>query len=224
MQGTTFTRRSLAKGALWSLPVIAVSSAAPALAASAMPVTMLWSDFPRRSVSGRLTNSATQTVAGVSVTTSLARPALAHANNNWEPTSDGRLEMASNRLTTGDGEQIVTLEFAAPVSNVSLTIEDLDRGRSPDHEDEVYIPAGGTPFTTASPGRKVIGSGTPSAPFRAADDVLGDFSGPDYAVSFTWAGPISSIQIGYRQGVQAHLGAYPTIWISPVTFTPSLSA
>ncbi|WP_156488508.1 hypothetical protein [Brachybacterium sp. sponge] len=152
---------------------------------------------------------------------SLTRSALAHANNNWTPTSDGRLEMASNRVTTGTAEQIVALDFANPVTNVSLTIEDLDRGRSPDHQDEVYIPSGATAFSAFSAGRKVIGSGTPGAPFRAADDVLGDFSGPDYAVSLTWKGPVRSIRIGYRQGVQAHLGAYPTIWVSPVTFTPS---
>lgn len=70
----------------------------------------------------------------------------------------------------------------------------------------------------------MIGSGTPSAPFRAADDVLGDFSGPDYAVSLAWEGPVRSIKIGYRQGVQANVTAYPSIWVSPVTFTPTVSA
>lgn len=45
MQGTTFSRRSLAKGTIWSVPAIAVISAAPALAASATPVTMLWGGF-----------------------------------------------------------------------------------------------------------------------------------------------------------------------------------
>lgn len=224
MKHAAFTRRSLAKGAMWSLPVVAVASAAPAVAASTAPVTMLWSEFPRAPLSSRLANPATQSVGGISVTTRLTRPALAHAHSNWTATSDGRLEMSSNRVTTGNAEQIITLDFAAPVSNVSLTIEDLDRGRNPDHQDEVYVPPGATAFTTFSPGSKVIGSGSPDAPFRAADDVLGDFSGPDYAVFLAWEGPVRSIQIGYRQGVQAQLLAYPTIWVSPVTFTPSATS
>ena len=224
MQGTTLSRRSLAKGAIWSVPAIAVISAAPALAASQIPVTMLWSGFPRGTISGRLNSPATQTVGGVAVTTSLTRSDTFHVNDNWTSTSDGRLKLASNRVTFGSAEQIVTLDFAAPVRNISLTIEDLDRGRNPDHQDEVYVPAGGTAFTTATPGKKVIGSGTPSAPFRAADDVLGDFSGPDYAVSLTWEGPVTSIKIGYRQGVRANSAAFPSIWVSPVTFTPTVSA
>lgn len=51
-----------------------------------------------------------------------------------------------------------------------------------------------------------------------------DFSGPDYAVSLTWEGPVTSIKIGYRQGVRAHSVAFPSIWVSPVTFTPTVSA
>lgn len=221
MHDHTLTRRSLTKGALWSLPVIVVSAAAPAIAASPSPVTMLWTGFPRAFASSRLASPGEQTVGGVAIKTTLTRPALVHSRRNWTPTSDGRLEMASNRVTTGDSEQMVSLEFATPVSDVSLTIEDLDRGRSPDHQDEVYIPAGAPAFTSASRGGKVVGSGTPDTPFRAADDVLGDFDGPDYAVTLTWQGPIRSLKIAYRQGVHAHIGAYPTIWISPVTFTPS---
>lgn len=121
MQGTTLSRRSLTKGAIWSVPAIAVSSAAPALAASQMPVTMLWSGFPRSSISRRLNSPATQTVGGVAVTTSLTRSDPIHVNDNWTSTSDGRLKLASNRVTSGSSEQIVTLDFAAPVRNVSLT-------------------------------------------------------------------------------------------------------
>ena len=93
MQGTSFTRRSLAKGALWSLPVIAVSSAAPALAASAMPVTMVWSGFG--APDSTLANPATQTVEGVNVTASLARPSGINPSGNWTPNDEGRLKLVS---------------------------------------------------------------------------------------------------------------------------------
>lgn len=222
MQGTSFPRRSLAKGALWSLPVIAVSSAAPAVAASATPVTMLWSGFgaPNRT----LANQPTQTVDGVMVTASLARPSGVNPSGNWTPTGEGRLKLVSKQLTTGDAAQTVTLDFSVPVSHVSLTIDGIDRSSGLGHLEEVYVPSNSTAFTAFSAGTKVTGSGTPSKPFRAKDDVNGDFTGPEYSVSLTWEEPISSLQIGYRQGVRATLASSPEITISPVTFTPTVPA
>ncbi len=222
MQGTSFTRRSLAKGALWSLPVIAVSSAAPALAASAMPVTMVWSGFG--APDSTLANPATQTVEGVNVTASLARPSGINPSGNWTPNDEGRLKLVSKQFITGDAAQTVTLDFSAPVSHVSLTIDGIDRSSGLGHLEEVYVPSNSTAFTAFSAGTKVTGSGAPSDPFRAKEDVNGDFTGPEYSVSLTWEEPISSLQIGYRQGVHAALASSPEITISPVTFTPTVTA
>ena len=222
MQGTSFTRRSLAKGALWSLPVIAVSSTAPALAASAMPVTMVWSGFG--APGSTLANPATQTVEGVNVTASLARPSGINPSGNWTSNDEGRLKLVSRQLIAGDAAQTVTLDFSAPVSHVSLTIDGIDRSSGLGHLEEVYVPSNSTAFTAFSAGTKVTGSGTPSDPFRAKDDVNGDFTGPEYSVTLTWEEPISSLQIGYRQGVRATLASSPEITISPVTFTPTVTA
>ncbi|MCT1777151.1 hypothetical protein [Brachybacterium sp. p3-SID957] len=204
--------------------MIAVSSAAPAVAASATPVTMLWSGFgaPNRT----LANQPTQTVDGVKVTASLARPSGVNPSGNWTPTGEGRLKLVSKQLTTGDAAQTVTLDFSAPVSHVSLTIDGIDQsnGFGVHHLEEVYVPSNSTAFTAFSAGTKVTGSGTPSKPFRAKDDVNGDFTGPEYSVTLTWEEPISSLQIGYRQGVQATLPSSPEITISPVTFTPTVTA
>ncbi|MGO1482375.1 MAG: hypothetical protein ACTHWF_14810 [Brachybacterium sp.] len=217
------SRRTLARAAHWAVPVVIASTAAPAIAASAEPATMLWSGFPRRTLSSRIDEPATQAVGGVRIATDLDRPSLAHAGNNWTPTADGRLELRSNRVTVNDSEQIITLRFDVPVTHVSLTVEDLDReGRSnmPHFQDEVFVPAGSSMFSGAQKGFYVIGEGTADAPFRADDGLNGDLSGPDHNVTLSWDGPVSEIRIVYRQGVRANLGAYPTIWLSPVTFTP----
>lgn len=66
---------------------------------------------------------------------------------------------------------------------------------------------------------KVTGSGTAEDPFRATEDVNGSPTGPDYAVTLTWEGPISSLQIAYRQGVRASMSGNPFIYLSPVTYT-----
>lgn len=217
------SRRTLARTALWSVPAAIMSTAAPAIAASAQPETMLWSGFPRRTLSNRIDEPATQAVGGVRISTDLDRPALAHVGDNWTPTADGRLELRSNRVTVDDSEQTVTLRFDVPVTNVLLTVADLDReGRSnmPHFQDEVFIPAGSPMVSSAHKGFYVIGEGTTDAPFRADDGLNGDLSGPDHDVTLAWDGPLSEIRIAYRQGVRANLGAYPTIWLSPVSFTP----
>lgn len=226
MRTPTVSRRSLAKGAIWSAPMVLASVAAPAIAASAEPVTMLWSGFPRGSAN-RIAEPASQAVGGVKIETVLTRQrALVHVGRNWTPTSDGRLEMRGNRVNLSDSEQTVALKFSMPVTDVSLTIEDLDRDRglTRDFQDEVYIPSGAAMFTQHEAGSRVIGRGSPSDPFRAADDVFGDFNGPDYAVTLRWAGPVRAITIGYRQGVLANLSTTPTVWFSPVTFTPPLGS
>lgn len=130
MQSTTFTRRSLAKGALWSVPAIAVASAAPAVAASSMPVTMLWSGFA--APGSTLDNPATQSMDGVALTTRLKPGTAFNAPENWTATGDGQLKLASKRFSLGDVEQIMTLEFTKPVTDVSMTIQNVNRGTDPD--------------------------------------------------------------------------------------------
>ncbi|MGP4918022.1 hypothetical protein ACTXJ9_20250 [Brachybacterium tyrofermentans] len=136
--------------------MVLLSVAAPAIAASAMPATMLWTDFPRGS-GNRIATTASQTVGGAKITTSLTRSGLAHVGSNWTPTADGRLEMSSNRLTLGDSAQTVALSFSKPVTDVSLTIQDLDRDRDRglldprDFQDEIYIPPGSSDVLAACP-------------------------------------------------------------------------
>ena len=222
MQPISISRRSLARGAIWSVPVLIASTAAPAIAASAEPSRMLWSSFPQ-DITDRLRNPAMQTVDGTGITAALDRPLLAHPGDNWRPTADGRLVLRSNRVTAGDALQTLTLTFEAPVTDVSVTVEDLDRDSRddwPTFQDEVFIPEGSAPFSSAEMGSRVIGEGNSESPFRADDGVDGDFGGPEHQVTLTWEGPVSEISIAYRQGVQANVGAYPTIWLSPVTFTP----
>lgn len=221
MAASPSPRRSLLRGAAWTVPVILASTASPALAVSRQPVRMLWSGFPRATLSRRLAEPASQTVDGVVVTATLERPRqLVHPGDNWTA-ADGRLTLQSNDVTTGSSEQIVTLTFNAPVTKVSLTVEEIDRGSSPDFADEVYVPAGAPRTTEHSAGAKVTGAGTPENPFRATPDVAGKATGPDHAVTLRWAGPVKQIRIGYRQGVRSNAGANPTIRISPVTFTPT---
>ena len=46
MDQPAISRRTLARAAHWAVPVVIASTAAPAIAASAEPATMLWSGSP----------------------------------------------------------------------------------------------------------------------------------------------------------------------------------
>jgi hypothetical protein len=93
----------------------------------------------------------------------------------------------------------LTLTFSQPVTNLSLTITDIDRdtGQWIDH---VIINTGG--YTVTARGPNVIGAGTASGatvwtgPFRSS--VNGGISSANGDVTLRWAGPLSQVQITYR--------------------------
>ncbi|AXK46881.1 hypothetical protein [Brachybacterium saurashtrense] len=216
-------RRALLRSAAWSVPVLTAVTTAPALAASVEQSVMSWSGFPSSSETGRLERPASQQVGDTDVTAALSRDdQLAQPTRNWT-TADRRLRLQSNRDKLAGSLQIVTLTFAAPVTDVELTVEDIDRDKQR-FQDEVFVPTDAAPTTGRVVGAALTGAGTPTSPFLAVGNGDADPADPAHAVTLRWAGPVDEIRIAYRQGVRAKDSATPTVRLAPVRFTASSAA
>lgn len=154
-EGLQASRRSIVRGAAWSVPVVAVSTAAPAFAASPCdPLTI--TSFPMtggsigaasngtrtwsRSLStstGASTTSTIQLSATSSYTNSMARAAdqgiYAHfgTTNNAGNTGTPGLQMFQERGTASVATPSAhagtyTFTFSRPVTNLTFTLSDID--------------------------------------------------------------------------------------------------
>jgi hypothetical protein len=210
-------RRAIARGAAWSVPVVALAVAAPASAAtsggggSCTPTagSLLWRNqsLPRRAKN--LFGTALQTsIAGVTLTVTASGDT--GATNNGVPSSGpiggatSLLLLHSENYVTNT-TQTVTLTFSKPVQNLQLSLLDIDssattdrRGRVTTHWEDV-LSVTPTPSSQAK-GAGVQGTGTSAAPWRAINNnnVVSD-NQTTGNVALSWAGPLTSVTIVYRQ-------------------------
>lgn len=228
-RGMTTTRRTLVRGAAWSVPVVAAATAAPAYAASYCPaVTVNWASLGAGNV---FTNT---TVGNVRVV--LSATGVTNAANNMTISANPTGGQASNlRFYSGSADgsaQTVTFRFfyqntqnPVNVRNLSFSFLDIDSNNNPDGQwfDRVQVlTTGYTPqiFNTAY----VQGTGgAGNARFRptgtnTAAGSLG--ASPNGNVTVTWAAALSSVQFTYSQGLAAN--GSPFIGISNMSFEPEL--
>lgn len=211
------SRRAVARGTVWAVPVVLAASAAPAYAASnCLPVTLYWSAF----VNDALFNSTT--VGGVRV--SLRQANIVNpqdVNYDGEP-NNGRiygstLGGTSKSLTFavyptfGGAGTTPTISFDQPVTDVQFTFLDIDA--SVGFQDQVTISTPG--YTVVSMGSTITRSGNT---FSGNGLVPSTSTSGNLAVR--WAGPVSNITFSYRQGYGDWDSAF--IGISDITFTPSV--
>ena len=204
-------RRTLVKGAAWTAPIAVVGAAAPAYAASSC-------------VSGQATLTGgtrpTQlTFLPSAVTATVAFSSTGVAGNDQTPGETGEVHATSyspswnylklhhpQGMTLGDTVAL-TLTFSQPVTNLSLTITDIDKASKQWIDEVVATPAGFTSVKAAN----VIGTGAANNPFRS--QVNGGISSAAGDVVLTWAGPLNQVAITYRvadqdneSGVGQHVG------------------
>jgi hypothetical protein len=211
-------RRAVARGAAWSVPVVALAMAAPASAATSGSCTtgvLSWNSF---SAGSTQTNKLLATTVAA-VTLKVATSGDTTADNNGEVTSTvtgGKSQVlrfydVNNKTNTS---QTVTLTFSKPVSNVQFSLLDVDSSTG-NYEDLVQI-VNPTSWTgTIHPNIK--GNGTAATPYRAKNTnspVAG--SSPDSNVDLAFVGPLSSITFTYLQ--DGRVGGDPFIGISDVFF------
>lgn len=216
-------RRAVARGAAWSIPVVSMAIAAPAMAASGCKLTtglLSWDVFADGS---NQTGHALATSGGTGVTVTVSLSGATGAQNNGNVTStstgsDSKVIRFYDQNNVANTSQTITLTFNKPVQNLSFSLLDVDsaqqQGRQAGYEDLVVV---NTTGFTATKHSNVKGSGTAAAPFRAVSTnspVAG--SNADSNVDLAWTGPISAVSFTYAQ--DGSVDGTPFIGISDLAF------
>jgi hypothetical protein len=210
-------RRAVTRGAVWSIPVVSLAVAAPAMAVSGCTMTtgvLSWDSYA--SGSQQTGHSLATTMPGVHVTVTLSGDTGADNNGEVTSTTTGGLSQVMRFYDlnkTKNTSQTVTLTFNKPVQNLSFSLLDVD-SQGDAYQDLVVInTAGGT----ANRHKNVKGSGTAADPYRAKNansPVSG--SSADSNIDLSWSGPISSVSFTYQQ--DGSVNGDPFIGISDLVF------
>lgn len=199
-------RRAVAKGMAWAAPVVAASAATPALAASCAPVTYTGA-FTQADVYGDPPTSYTWTNAdGDTITLAVSTSAYGGrilAPNNLH--SAGGIKEGYNGLgdlrddglllqhRDSSGGQVLTITFSEPVTDLTLTVADIDWLTRKYRDSVVLSPAP----TTVSNGPAVQGGGTTSAPLTSRTNGEVNSSEPANRSTVTYDGPVSSFTLDF---------------------------
>lgn len=223
-------RRTVLAGVAWAVPVVVAASAAPLMAASVgcAAVTNDWSSPAVGSVFSSVTIGSTT----MTLTTINAYPGV---NNNkiFENEVGGitgeKLKFENKFGTPSGYTSSYTFTFSAPVSDLSMTIIDIDDEHIEDPithvvspatwRDSVYMTPG---FTTVSTGLYITGTGTSTDPWISSNP---NYNVPDSSaagnVALTYPGTISSFTLYYKNSSSVTTATTQGIYLGPMTFTPS---
>jgi hypothetical protein len=203
------SRRAIAAGAAWAVPVIAVGAAAPALAASHDPCVP--------------TTNFDSLVVGSKPSQVIFLPSMVVATLGWDSTGNngdttpgntGRVAATSTTpswkyieieqlspLQVGDTVTL-TISLSQPVDGLSFIIHDIDSTTN-GWRDEVEVLTAGFTYQL---GPGLQGNGTAANRFRP--NSVGDYpiNSGQGDVRLTWAGTVSQVQIRYRAGITGNSG------------------
>lgn len=203
------TRRTVVKGAVWSMPVIAVAATAPAAAASpCTPSTNLDGMRPGRNVitsipfiPGGVTAAITYASNGQGGDATPGGTGTVAATNTNPSWNYIEIEMVSG-LSQGDWVEL-TFAFSTPVESLRFTIHDIDKV-SGQWLDEVIVSGNNaganTPYTSAL-GSNVRGSGTAASPFNPIAWGDNPIDSGLNRVTVTFTGTVTQLKIRYRAGI-----------------------
>jgi hypothetical protein len=215
------SRRAIARGAAWSVPVVALAVAAPASASTSLPSTCVtglldWDSYK---------NGSTQTgldltpggVTGVTLRVTTSGDIGADGNGQVTKTLTGgkssvmRFYDVNQKKNTS---QTVTITFSKSVRNVQFSLLDVDSSAG-EYEDLVQI-VSPTSYT-GSLHSNVKGAGTAASPYRAKSvSSPVDGSSANSNVDLAFVGPLTSISFIYAQDGTEN--GHPFIGISDISF------
>lgn len=195
------TRRTVIRAAAWTVPVIALATAAPAQAASRCVVKTNYNKLTTGDKPKEIGFPGTGVVATLSYT----------GGNGFSPSSsNGAVQngpqggnsatlkwIKFENATASTGSYLdVKITFNQAVSKLSFTLFDLDWARG-NHRDAVFAQTLPTSFTLGS--NLLEGSGTTGSPWRKK--VEGEISSNSLNgnVNLFYAGPISEVRFRYYQ-------------------------
>lgn len=220
---TRVNRRAVARGAAWSIPVVAVATNAPAYAASpctgGAANTVTWArnttgDANYTTQTGTVTGNTlsvssaySSTAAGVGSVSSTRNMATYPTGSNSPPS----FELSNNipRATLGDPQnywQTATFTFTKRVAALTFTIEDIDSttGNTAFWDRVAIIPETGATASGAFRSPSVLtGTGSLSSPWQTQsnDDARGYAAAQ--AVDVTISGGFTTFSIRYWTTVGA---------------------
>lgn len=219
----TVSRRTVAAGAMWAVPVIAVAAAAPAMAASQCVVT---TNFDNLTVG---TSPTTFTFSPSPVTATISYASTGQGGDNT-PGGTGQVAATStspswnyievellDELNTGDSVT-VTLTFSAPVENLTFKLHDID-GLASQWRDTVRVNTAGYTFVA---GANIIGTGTNADRFRNATNVDNPIDTGVADVTLSWAGPIQVVSFALIAGSNGQ-SSNQHIGLGDISFTDCVS-
>ncbi len=202
------SRRSVVRGAAWSVPVVAVAATAPAFAAS--PCTNRTALLPVSWSSSYSTTRQTGSIAGTPIvnvsagySSTLLGPGSLNSQNltpaSVAATRDS-ISLVNNSPTTlslspESNFQTVTFSFTQDVYGLTFSIDDIDRASN--YYDHVFL-AGAPEAPAVAQGSAVTGAGTADSPWRTTAS-SGD-NATNQTVSVTYPNglvPISSLTLRF---------------------------
>ncbi|MDR2997707.1 MAG: hypothetical protein LBU78_06270 [Microbacterium sp.] len=202
------TRRTLTKGAAWSLPVIAAATAVPMAAASGCTEQASTLDFSAMYQRSSITSgTAVVPVAGQDPVTvsfsSVMNGYTAHDQNyrvgagDWDGLQLQQVRSANTPSNNQAYYQLMTITFSREVTNLVLPIRNFSWPTSNSYGDQVWLATNGQPggFTFVT-GSGVGGDGSYAQPFRRSAGSE-TYTGPSTNVTVTFPGPVTSIMLAY---------------------------
>lgn len=205
----TVSRRTLAAGAAWSLPVIAAAAAAPAYAASPScdPVSADWNVSASGQISASATNGVTATTRAngstyLRTSTNLSTATITNGVKN------GTYLLLDQAKNNSSG-QTVTLTFPQPVYCVTFYVNDIDteyRSNASKYQDVVSVP-GFTPSTLPeSSANLTITGSTVTSTRTATSSNMTTWEYPNTTsaaglVKYTASGPLSSFSLTFSNSI-----------------------
>lgn len=213
------TRRTVTRAAAWTVPVVAVSAAAPAYAASCSALTgASFATWSGRISNGGLDYSQTYTPPAGTLASSIEMkiaasytgfikagsetsngPSLYDVYNpvgNTGKPGLGLIQAVTRRMDRAapgrSARGAYTFSFTKPVRNLVLTFTDIDRTAG-DFLDRVELSG---PWVEVSRGSGVTGSGTQASPWTGGAAYSDSSSGAGN-VTVRFAGPLTGFTLTY---------------------------
>jgi hypothetical protein len=247
------TRRTLVRGAAWSVPVVAVAATAPAYASSTCAdgaYRLRWeqnyNENTRVATAELLSTSGTGAVGNAALTLTVsnkfngsmqAGSTGGYSNLTTSPGNIGGTgtrgltimqRVSTNPLPTPreNQNQVVTLTFNRPVWNLAFTLTDIDSS-SGQYQDRIFVSGAPASYTLQS---QVQGAGTagtpwqPTGPNLMQDPVRGN--GGNVAVDYTGLPRAAVYTITYWNDQNNWLSAngLQGVFVSNMTFSSETCA
>lgn len=195
---TRSSRRTLVRAAAWTAPIAVVSTAAPTYAASGGCVDA-------QAVMGPVNTTPTgATFPPSDLTATIAFTASGYPSGSpsafLAPSGPlGQYVILSHPSSAVPGGAItMTMTFSRPVSNLSLSVYDIDRSNEIDVDWADHVVVNTSGYTIPARDADVVGSGSTADPLRNSTNGQG-VSTENFA-TLLWSGPVTEVQLTYLLG------------------------